>query len=104
MKELQHPALSKGSQAENFAARCFDLVDRDQKGYLVASDIEHLGREVEMVDNLSPDEASEMIEITNKIFASVTTSANGNDNNQDNESQHRLQPSVFEKMFAPSFH
>lgn len=76
-------------------------MDRDQKGYIAASDVEHLGRDVEKIEcqeqngaNMSTDEANEMIETTNKLFAT--------ENSETNENQHRLQPSVFGKIFSPS--
>lgn len=97
-------------------------MDRDQKGYIAASDVESMGREIGMIDpkwnhtnnnnnqqqheqheqqqqsemNISMEEANEMIETTNKMFAAK--------NNRKTEKQHRLQASVFAKIFEPSFH
>ncbi len=99
----QHPAISKGERSESFASRCFKLIDRDKKGYITASDVERLGQEVELKDTkgdeiqeqnklkVSNVEASEMIETTNRMFA------------QDAMRRERLEPSVFSKLFEPSF-
>jgi hypothetical protein len=76
-------------------------MDRDQKGYISASDVEGLGRDVEKIEyqeqkgaTMSTDEAHDMIETTNKLFET--------ENSDTNENQNRLQPSVFGKIFSPS--
>jgi len=86
-------------------------MDRDKKGYIVASDVQQLGRDVETMDRswdamrqqddckLSTNEADEIITTTNKIFE--TDGINRSDSNEKNEKQCRLLPSVFENIFAP---
>lgn len=109
-----HPALSQRNRSKSFATRCFELLDDDQKGYVVAADVERLGRDVGEIERnwyksqevngikMSTDVGNVMIKTTNKIFAADT--ARLTDNNKINENQQRLHPSVFENLFAPSFH
>ena len=93
-------------------------MDRDQKGYVTAFDLQQLGDEVGTMCRkhdksqhqqqrnikISTTEANEMIETTNKIFADGTSRSRRRNSNEKNAQEHRLQPSVFEKMFEPSFH
>lgn len=106
-----HPGLSRGKRSESFAKRCFELIDCDQKGYIIASDVQRLRREVQSTDRkwnsrqqenevkISSHAANEIIETTNKIFSVDTVELM--DKNGKNENQQRLLPTVFEKMFTP---
>ena len=106
---FQHPALQGSQQSQPFAKKCFELTDIEHKGYIVASDVERLRRDVQKIDEwdesqeqekfvMSTHDSNEMIETTNMIFA-----ANPSGNTagiETTEDHQRLHPQVFQRIFA----
>lgn len=99
-----HPALShKNNRSINFTQHAFRLIDRDQKGYITASDIQRLGTDVGKIDNdiredvtISIDEANAMIETTNRMFQKNQESDN------DGKNQKLKEPAFQKLLSSPS--
>lgn len=95
-----HPALShKNNRSINFTQHAFRLIDRDQKGYITASDIQRLGTDVGKKDvTISIDEANAMIETTNRMFQkNQKEDAFESDNDGKNQ---KLKEPAFQKLLS----
>lgn len=73
------------------------MIDRDQKGYITASDIQRLGTDVGKID-ISIDEANAMIETTNRMFQkNQKEDAFESDNDGKNQ---KLKEPAFQKLLS----